>query len=85
MARNGVIAAVLVVGLMAAAAAVAERSGSAAAYCMAECYFDCTPIKIFSDSECKRDCVFACAKYGNGNGKKLRDQDDDYKFYPSWI
>ncbi|KAL1547102.1 hypothetical protein AAHA92_23615 [Salvia divinorum] len=81
MARIGVIAAAVLV-VAAAAAAAAERSGGAA-QCMAECYFDCAQIKIFSDGECKRDCVFACAKHGNV--KKLRDQDDDYKFFPYWI
>ncbi|KAL1540627.1 hypothetical protein AAHA92_24951 [Salvia divinorum] len=76
MARNGVIAALLVA--LVSVAEASERS-----HCMGECYFDCTQTKIFTDGECKKDCVFACAKYGNA--KKFRDQDDDTKFFPSWI
>ncbi|KAG6400180.1 hypothetical protein SASPL_137005 [Salvia splendens] len=84
MARSGVIAAMLVTLVAAAVVAEAsERSGSGIAHCMGECYFDCTQTKIFTDGECKKDCVFACAKYGNA--KKFRDQDDDTKFFPSWI
>ncbi|KZV40843.1 hypothetical protein F511_29195 [Dorcoceras hygrometricum] len=50
-------------------------------HCMAECFFDCTQIKIFTDGECKRECVFACARH---NIRKT-SEDDETKFFPPWI
>ncbi|KAL6572195.1 hypothetical protein OROMI_013153 [Orobanche minor] len=50
--------------------------------CMTECYFDCTQIKIFSASECKRECAVACARYFM---RKAVEEEDDNKFVPLWI
>lgn len=85
MARNDVANAALIVTLVVAATAAvvaeaAERNGNS--HCMAECYFDCSQIKIFSDEECKKECVFACVK--NGVGRNSR-KDYDAEFFPAWI
>lgn len=39
-------------------------------------------IKIFSDGECKKDCALACAKFAI---KKALREEEDAKFFPSWI
>ncbi|KAL8457759.1 hypothetical protein ACS0TY_035578 [Phlomoides rotata] len=85
MARSGlIITAALVVALMVATVVpvteAAERNDNM--NCMAECYYDCTQIKIFSDDECKKECVLACAKYAI---RKASLEEDDNKFVPLWI
>lgn len=80
MKSAALLVALVAVATAAAAVEAAERSGNA--HCMAECYFDCSQIKIFSDEECKKECVFACAK--NGGGRNSR-KDYDTEFFPSWI
>ncbi|KAL8497013.1 hypothetical protein ACS0TY_020629 [Phlomoides rotata] len=77
--------AALVVALMVVATVVsvteaAERNGNM--NCMAECYFDCMQNKFFSDDECKKECVLACAKYAI---RKATLEEDDNKFVPLWI
>ncbi|GER43687.1 plant thionin family protein [Striga asiatica] len=66
---NYVLAAVLVAM---AVAVVAEENVNM--QCMRECYFDCTQIKIFSESECKKECVLGCARYFV---RKAAEEDDD--------
>ncbi|KAL8457765.1 hypothetical protein ACS0TY_035584 [Phlomoides rotata] len=82
MARNVlIIPVVLMVALVVVPVTEAtERNGNS--NCMTECYFDCTQIKIFSDDECKKECVLACTKYAI---RKASLEQDDNKFFPLWI
>ncbi|KAL8457756.1 hypothetical protein ACS0TY_035575 [Phlomoides rotata] len=82
MARNGLIimAALMVALVVVPVTEAAERNGNV--NCMTECYFDCTQIKIFSNDECRKECVHACAKDAI---KKSSSEEDDSKFVPLWI
>ncbi|KAG5530526.1 hypothetical protein RHGRI_025466 [Rhododendron griersonianum] len=39
-----------------------EGNNNAGANCMSECYYHCLQIKIFTLSECRRECIKACRK-----------------------
>ncbi|KAL8457755.1 hypothetical protein ACS0TY_035574 [Phlomoides rotata] len=82
MVRNMMIitTALMVAAVVVPVTEAAERNGNM--NCMTECYFDCTQIKIFSDEECKKECVPACAKYAI---RKASLKEDDNKFFPLWI
>lgn len=85
MARSGVITIALMVALVVATTVVpaieaAERNGNT--HCMTECYFDCTQIKIFSDDECKKECILSCARHAI---RRASLEEDDNKFVPLWI
>ncbi|KAG8377247.1 hypothetical protein BUALT_Bualt08G0008400 [Buddleja alternifolia] len=76
MAGRRIISAVILAALVAALASVvvaeaAERNSNM--HCMTECYFDCMEIKIFSEGECKRECILSCAR----NVLKQTSEDDD--------
>ncbi|KAL3640750.1 hypothetical protein CASFOL_015718 [Castilleja foliolosa] len=76
---EAVVVALLAALVIAPAAQAAERNGNL--QCMTECYFECTQIKIFTERECKKDCVNACARFFMTKA----DEEDDTKFFPSWI
>lgn len=80
MARNGAIAAVLLVALAAAMVVdAAERNKNP--NCLRDCHLGCREIKILSDEECNEECLLSCA--GFRIRKTLRE--DDTRFFPSWI
>lgn len=87
MARNGGLTAIaLLVAVLVATMALpttieaAERNGKTR--CTTECYFECTQIKIFSEEECREECVLACARQ---DIKKASLEENVNKFIPLWI
>ncbi|KAH6821070.1 hypothetical protein C2S53_014980 [Perilla frutescens var. hirtella] len=87
MARIGTVSAALLVALVVAATSsttmvdATERNGRNM-HCMPECYTECLQIRIFNEGECKKDCALSCARYAI---KKALREEDDTKFFPSWI
>ncbi|KAL1540626.1 hypothetical protein AAHA92_24950 [Salvia divinorum] len=77
MARNGVIAAVLMVAL---AAAMASENTD----CVSECYTECLQIKIFNEDYCNKECLFSCGGFALRN-LSPQDDHDDSTFFPTWI
>ncbi|KAL3639354.1 hypothetical protein CASFOL_017261 [Castilleja foliolosa] len=77
--RLNLMIAIVVALVVAPVAQAAERNVDL--HCMTECYFECNQIKIFSERECKKDCVNACARLFMTKA----DEEDDTKFVPLWI
>lgn len=81
MARNGAIAAVVLVVLAAAMVVDAAERNKNIANCLRDCSLECKQIKIFNNEECNEECLLSCA--GLSIRKTLRE--DDTRFFPSWI
>ncbi|KAG8377246.1 hypothetical protein BUALT_Bualt08G0008300 [Buddleja alternifolia] len=83
MAGLRIISAVILAAVMEAAASevvaeAVERNSNL--HCMPDCYFDCMQIKIFSEAECKRECILSCAR--NVLKKASEDNHDSNNFFP---